>query len=84
MFSYNQLFFSFFSCYTVFNSLPNANMILKLTNTLHYKLISDYNLGAAKDIIETLCWFEKSVTFAKYTAPSNLLHLTAMTLSNLL
>lgn len=58
-------------------------MILKLTNTLHYKLISDYNLGAAKDIIETLCWFEKSVTFAKYTAPSNLIHLTAMTLSNL-
>ena len=45
--------------------------------------------GAAEDIIETLFWLEESATslpargkgtrFPEYTAPGNLIHLTAMT-----
>ena len=55
----------------------------------NYKSISDYSLGAAEDIIETLFWLEESAAslpargkgtrFPEYTAPGNLIHLTAMT-----
>ena len=55
----------------------------------NYKAISDYSLGAAEDIIETLFWLEESAAslpargkgtrFPEYTAPGNLIHLTAMT-----
>ena len=55
----------------------------------NYKAISDCSLGAAEDIIETLCWLEESASslpargkgtrFPDYTAPGNLIHLTAMT-----
>ena len=36
--------------------IPGEDMILKLADALHcnYKAISDYSLGAAEDIIETL------------------------------
>ena len=56
--------------------IPGEDMILKLADALHcnYKAISDYSLGAAEDIIETLFWLEE-----EYTAPGNLIHLTAMT-----
>jgi len=71
--------------------IPGEDMILKLADALHcnYKAISDYSLGAAEDIIETLFWLEESATslpargkgtrFPEYTAPGNLIHLTAMT-----
>ena len=71
--------------------IPGDDMILKLADALHcnYKAISDYSLGAAEDIIETLFWLEESAAslpargkgtrFPKYTAPGNLIHLTAMT-----
>ena len=69
--------------------IPGEDMILKLADALHcnYKAISDYSLGAAEDIIETLFWLEESATslpargkgtrFPEYTAPGNLIHLTA-------
>lgn len=75
--------------------IPGEDMILKLADALHcnYKAISDYSLGAAEDIIETLFWLEESATslpargkgtrFPEYTAPGNLIHLTAMTPANL-
>ena len=71
--------------------IPGEDMILKLADALHcnYKAISDYSLGAAEDIIETLFWLEESATslpargkgtrFPEYTAPGNLIHLTTMT-----
>lgn len=71
--------------------IPGEDMILKLADALHcnYKAISDYSLWAAEDIIETLFWLEESATslpargkgtrFPEYTAPGNLIHLTAMT-----
>ena len=71
--------------------IPGEDMILKLADALrcNYKAISDYSLGAAEDIIETLFWLEESATslpargkgtrFPEYTAPGNLIHLTAMT-----
>ena len=71
--------------------IPGEDMILKLADALHcnYKAISDYSLGAAEDIIETLFWLEESAAslpargkgtrFPEYTAPGNLIHLTAMT-----
>ncbi len=71
--------------------IPGEYMFLKLANTLHsnYKAISDYSLGAAEEIIETLFWLEESAIslpargkgtrFPEYTAPGNLIHLTAMT-----
>ena len=42
--------------------IPGEDMILKLADALHcnYKAISDYSLGAAEDIIETLFWLEES------------------------
>ena len=59
------------------------------SQTLMFTPISDYSLGAAEDIIETLFWLEESATslpargkgtrFPEYTAPGNLIHLTAMT-----
>ena len=44
--------------------IPGEDMILKLADALHcnYKAISDYSLGAAEDIIETLFWLEESAT----------------------
>ncbi len=41
---------------------PAKICILKLADALHcnYKSISDYSLGAAEDIIETLFWLEES------------------------
>ena len=41
--------------------IPGEDMILKLADALHcnYKAISDYSLGAAEDIIETLFWLEE-------------------------
>ena len=66
--------------------IPGEDMILKLADALHcnYKAISDYSLGAAEDIIETLFWLEESATslpargkgtrFPEYTAPGNLIH----------
>ena len=63
----------------------------KLSDVLHcnYIVISYYSLGAAEDIIETLFWLEESAAslpargkgtrFPEYTAPGNLIHLTAMT-----
>ena len=69
----------------------NTDMHIHLHDALHcnYKAISDYSLGAAEDIIETLFWLEESATslpargkgtrFPEYTAPGNLIHLTAMT-----
>ena len=71
--------------------IPGEDMILRLADALrcNYKAISDYSLGAAEDIIETLFWLEESATslpargkgtrFPEYTAPGNLIHLTAMT-----
>ena len=71
--------------------IPGDDMIQKLADALHcnYKAISDYSLGAAEDIIETLFWLEESASslpargkgtrFPEYTAPGNLIHLTAMT-----
>ena len=71
--------------------IPGEDMIQKLADALHcnYKAISDYSLGAAEDIIETLFWLEESAAslpargkgtrFPEYTAPGNLIHLTAMT-----
>ena len=71
--------------------IPGDDMIQKLADALHcnYKAISDYSLGAAEDIIETLFWLEESATslpargkgarFSEYTTPGNLIHLTAMT-----
>ena len=71
--------------------IPGNDMIMKLADALHcnYKAISDYSLGAAEDIIETLFWLEESATplpargkgtrFPEYTGPGNLIHLTAMT-----
>ena len=67
--------------------IPGDNMIQKLADALHcnYKAISDYSLGAAEDIIETLFWLEESTSslpargkgtrFPDYTAPGNLIHL---------
>ena len=45
--------------------IPDEDMILKLADALHcnYKAISDYSLGAAEDIIETLFWLEESATY---------------------
>ena len=66
-------------------------MILKLADALHcnYKAISDYSLGAAENILETLFWLEESATslpargkgtrFPAYTTPGNMIYLTAMT-----
>ena len=44
--------------------IPGEDMILKLADALHcnYKAISDYSLGAAEDIIETLFWLEESAS----------------------
>ena len=79
------------SQYETGTRIPGEDMILKLADALHcnYKAISDYSLGAAEDIIETLFWLEESATslpargkgtrFPEYTAPGNLIHLTAMT-----
>ena len=65
--------------------IPGEDMILKLADALHcnYKAISDYSLGAAEDIIETLFWLEESAAslpargkgtrFPEYTAPGNLI-----------
>lgn len=41
--------------------IPGEDMILKLADALHcnYKAISDYSLGAAEDIIETLSGLKK-------------------------
>ena len=41
--------------------IPGEDMILKLADALHcnYRAISDYSLGAAEDIIETLFWLKK-------------------------
>ena len=67
--------------------IPGDDMIQKLADALHcnYKAISDYSLGAAEDIIETLFWLEESASslpargkgtrFPDYTAPGNLIHL---------
>ena len=69
----------------------NMSVRISQYEALHcnYKAISDYSLGAAEDIIETLFWLEESATslpargkgtrFPEYTAPGNLIHLTAMT-----
>ena len=45
--------------------IPGEDMIQKLAAALHcnYKAISDYSLGAAEDIIETLFWLEESASF---------------------
>ena len=60
--------------------IPGDDMIQKLADALHcnYKAISDYSLGAAEDIIETLFWLEESASslpargkgtrFPEYTA----------------
>ena len=44
--------------------IPGDDMIQKLVDALHcnYKAISDYSLGAAEDIIETLFWLEESAS----------------------
>ena len=44
--------------------IPGDDMIQKLADALHcnYKAISDYSLGAAEDIIETLFWLEESAS----------------------
>lgn len=79
------------SQYETSSRVPSYDMILKLAEALNcnYKAISDYSLGATEDIIETLFWLEESATplpargkgtrFPEYTAPGNLIHLTAMT-----
>jgi transcriptional regulator with XRE-family HTH domain len=71
--------------------IPREDMVIKLANALNcnYKALSDYSLGAAEDIIETLFWLEEStvplpsrgsgVRFPVYTGPGNLIHLSAMT-----
>ena len=67
--------------------IPGEDMILKLADALHcnYKAISDYSLGAAEDIIETLFWLEESASintsnkhFPEYEAPGNLITLCEM------
>ncbi len=49
--------------------IPGEDMILKLADVLHcnYKAISDYSLGAAEDIIETLFWLEESASITPGT-----------------
>ena len=49
--------------------IPGEDMILKLADALHcnYKAISDYSLGAAEDIIETLFWLEESASITSGT-----------------
>lgn len=79
------------SQYETGDRIPREDMIMKLAKALHcnYKALSDYSLGTAEDIIETLFWLEESTTplpargsgtrFPEYTGPGNLIHLITMT-----
>ena len=69
--------------------VPKQDMLIRIAEALNcnYKALSDYSLGAAEDIIETLFWLEESSPtpengrgrhFPEYEGSGNLIRLTEM------